>query len=169
MAILVPVNRNWGILTSPLYQGAPGSKFSKAPYSRSAKGTSQAPYMHEFSRGIHIDSLKCHFLDFGERFYRILMVRKRHCNISKALANVFAQSLGAPIWPIGVGGPRVCPSEPIVVSSYATAVVRESWQLYRPTYFGSSHVQIEPTKVESCPCGPNINTYCNSQFKINRS
>jgi hypothetical protein len=36
--------------------------------------------------------LKCHFLDFGERFYRILMVRKRHCNISEALANVFALS-----------------------------------------------------------------------------
>ena len=35
-----------------LYQGAPGSKFSKAPLpSRSAKGTSWAPYMHEFSRG----------------------------------------------------------------------------------------------------------------------
>jgi hypothetical protein len=37
-------------------------------------------------------SLECHFLDFGERFYRILMVRKRHCNISEALANVFALS-----------------------------------------------------------------------------
>jgi hypothetical protein len=35
-----------------LYQGAPGSKFSKPPPpSRSAKCTSRAPYMHEFSRG----------------------------------------------------------------------------------------------------------------------
>ena len=57
--------------------------------------------MHEFSRGsracssgkfLNLDSLKCHFLDFGERFHRILMVRKRHCNISEALANVFALS-----------------------------------------------------------------------------
>jgi hypothetical protein len=39
---------------------------------------------------LNLDSLKCHFPDFGERFYRILMVRKRHCNISEALANVFA-------------------------------------------------------------------------------
>jgi hypothetical protein len=57
--------------------------------------------MHEFSRGfracsrekcLNLESLKCHFLDFGERFYTILMVRKRHCNlISEAsLANVFA-------------------------------------------------------------------------------
>jgi hypothetical protein len=87
-----------------LYQGAPGSK---GPPSRSAKGTSWAPYMHEFSKGsracwpgkfLNLDSLKCHFLDFGERFYRILMVRKRHCDISEALANVFALSpkLGGP-------------------------------------------------------------------------
>jgi hypothetical protein len=49
-----------------------------------------------------------HFVDFGERFYRILMVRKRHCDISEALANVFALSpkLGGPI---GVGGTRVLP------------------------------------------------------------
>ena len=75
--------------------------FEGPPPSRSAKGTSRAPYMHEFSRGSRacssgksrtLDSLKCHFLDFGERFHRILMVRKRHCNISKALANVFALS-----------------------------------------------------------------------------
>ena len=62
------------------------------------------------------------FLDFGERFYRILMVRKRHCKISEALANVFALSLnpgGGGIWPIGVGGPRVLPV--LANSSYATA------------------------------------------------
>jgi hypothetical protein len=85
--------------------------------------------MHKFSREsmafsswkfLNLDSLKCHFLDFGERFYRILMVRKRHCNISEALANVFAYRLspGAPIWPIGVGGPRVLPVW--AHSSYAT-------------------------------------------------
>jgi hypothetical protein len=81
--------------------GAPGSKLSKAPLapSTSAKGTSQAPYMHKFSRGsracspgnfLNLDSLKYHFPEFEERFYRILMIRKRHCNISEALANVFA-------------------------------------------------------------------------------
>jgi hypothetical protein len=79
-----------------------GSRFKifEGPLSRSAKGTSWAPYMHEFSMGsgacspgkfLNLESLKCHFLDFEERFYRILMVRKRHCNISEAsLANVFA-------------------------------------------------------------------------------
>jgi hypothetical protein len=38
---------------------------------------------------LNLESLTCHFLDFGERFYRILVVRKRHFNISEALANVF--------------------------------------------------------------------------------
>ena len=79
----------------------PRFKIFEGPPSRNAKGTSRAPYMHEFSRGsracssgkfLNLDSLKCHFLDFGERFHRILMVRKRHCNISEALANVFALS-----------------------------------------------------------------------------
>jgi hypothetical protein len=81
--------------------GGPRFKIFEGPPSRSAKGTSWAPYMHEFSRGsracssrkcLNLHSLKCHFLDFGERFYRILMVRKQHCNISEALANVFALS-----------------------------------------------------------------------------
>ena len=51
-----------------------------------------------------------------------LMVRKRHCNISEA--NVFALWPGAPIWPIGVGGPRVLPVQ--AHSSYATD--RGQWQ-----------------------------------------
>ena len=57
---------------------------------------------------LNLESLKCHFLDFGERFYRILMVRKRHFNISEALANVFALSPkpGGPHWG---WGPRVLP------------------------------------------------------------
>jgi hypothetical protein len=87
--------------------GGPRFKIFEGPPSRSAKGTSWAPYMHEFSRGsracspgkcLNLDSLKFHFLDFGERFYRILLVRKRHCDISEALANVFALSpkLGGP-------------------------------------------------------------------------
>jgi hypothetical protein len=82
-------------------------KIFEGPPSRSTKGTSWAPYMREFSKGskacspgkfLNLDSLKCHFLDFGERFYRILMVRKRHCDILEALANVFALSpkLGGP-------------------------------------------------------------------------
>jgi hypothetical protein len=109
-----------------LYQGAPGSKVSKAPYSRSAKCMSRAPYMHKFSSGsracssgkfLNLNSLKCHYLDFGERFYRILMVRKRHCNISEALANVFALS-PKPAWgpPLGLGAPGFSRSEPIVVT-----------------------------------------------------
>jgi hypothetical protein len=70
----------------------------EGPPSRSAKGTSRAPYMHKFSRGsracssrkfLNLDSLKCLFLDFGERFHRILMVRKRHCNISEAHGQCF--------------------------------------------------------------------------------
>jgi hypothetical protein len=43
------------------------------------------------------------------------MVRKRHCDISKALANVFA--LQPEPEPIGVGGPRFTRSKPIVVTS----------------------------------------------------
>jgi hypothetical protein len=107
-AFLSPgVNSRTELVPSPRAQwrnvisGGPRFKIFEGPPSRSAKGTSWAPYMHEFSRGsracssgkfLNLHSLKCHFLDFGERFYRILMVRKRHCNISEALANVFALS-----------------------------------------------------------------------------
>jgi hypothetical protein len=56
---------------------------------------------------LHLDSLKCHFPDFGEKFYRIMMVRS--CSIGYSL------SLGAPI---GIGGPRVLPVR--AHSSYAT-------------------------------------------------
>ena len=98
-----------------LYRGPPLQNFRRAPY------------MHEFSTGsracssakfLNLDSLKCHLLDFGERFYRILMVRKRHCSISEALANVFAllPKPGGPIWPIGVGGLGFSWSQPIVVT-----------------------------------------------------
>jgi hypothetical protein len=91
------LQRQWRNVIS----GGPRFKIFEGSPSRSAKGTSWAPYMHKFSRGsracssgkfLNLHSLKCHFLDFGERFYRILMVRKRHCNISEALANVFALS-----------------------------------------------------------------------------
>ena len=77
--------------------GPPRFKTFEGPPSRSAKGTSQASYMHKFSRGsracspgkLNLDSLKYHFPEFGERFYRIVMVRKQHGNISESLANVF--------------------------------------------------------------------------------
>ena len=107
----------WALVISTgvtLYQGGPG------PSSRSTKGTSRAPYMHEFSSGsracspgkfLNLDSLKCHFPDSGERFYRILMVRERHC-----CSIGYSLSLGAPI---GVGGPRVLPV-PAHSSRYAT-------------------------------------------------
>jgi hypothetical protein len=108
--------------------GGPRFKLFEGPASRSAKGTSRAPYMHEFSSGsracspgklsLNLESLKCHFLDFGERFYRILMVRKRHC-----CSIGYSLSLGAPIWPIGVGGPRVLPVQDH--SSNATGCISE--------------------------------------------
>ena len=49
------------------------------------------------------------------------MVRKRHCDISEALANVFALKPEPggpiwPIWPIGVGAPGFGRSEHIVVT-----------------------------------------------------
>jgi hypothetical protein len=66
---------------------------------------------------LNLESLKCHFPDFGERFYRILMVRKRHCDISEALANVFAlQPEGPPFGPLWFGAPGFARSEPIVVT-----------------------------------------------------
>ena len=116
--------------------GPPVQNFRRPP-SRSAKGTSRAPYMHEFSRGsracsfgkfLNLDSLKCHFLDFGERFYRILTVRKRHCNISEALANVFSLSpkLGAPFGPLGLGALGLSRSEPIVVTPLILYQIRHS-------------------------------------------
>jgi hypothetical protein len=100
-----------------LYQGAPGSKFSKAPLVEMLKALVERRICTSFlgacssGKFLNLHSLKCHFLDLGERFYRILMVRKRYCNISEALANVFALSPkpGGPIWPIEVGGPRVLP------------------------------------------------------------
>jgi hypothetical protein len=108
--------------------GGPRFKIFEGLASISAKGTSRPPYMHEFFRGsracspgkyLNLESLKCHFLDFGERFYRILMVRKRHCNISETLANVFALQ-PEPGRPHLVGGPRVLPVR--AHSSYATAL-----------------------------------------------
>ena len=51
---------------------------------------------------------------WGEILQNLLMVRKRHCDISEAL--LYRLSLGAPIWPIGVGGPGFSRSEPIVVT-----------------------------------------------------
>jgi hypothetical protein len=68
--------------------------------------------MHEFSKGsracllgkfFNLDSLKCHFLDFGEIFYRILMVRKRHC------------AWGPPFGPLGLGALGFARPELIVV------------------------------------------------------
>ena len=109
--------------------GGPRFKMFEGPPSRSTKGTSWAPYMHEFFRGssacspgkiLNLESLKCHFPDFGERFYRILMVRKQHCNISEAsLANVFTlqpEPGGPHLAHSGVGAPGFARSEPIVVA-----------------------------------------------------
>jgi hypothetical protein len=75
---------------------------------------SRAPYMHEFSREsracspgkfLNLESLKCHFLDFGERFYRILM--------PWPMFLLYRLSLGPPL---GLGAPGFSRSEPIVVT-----------------------------------------------------
>jgi hypothetical protein len=105
-----------------LYQGAPGSKFSKAPLVEVLKARVEHRICTSFlgsracSSGnfLNLHSQKCHFLDFGERFYRILMVRKRHCNMFL----LYRLNLRAPIWPIEFGGPRVLPVW--AHSSYAT-------------------------------------------------
>jgi hypothetical protein len=109
--------------------------FRRPPPSRSAKGTSRAPYMHEFSWGsracssgkfLNLGSLKCHFLDFGERFHWILMVRKRHYNISEALANVFALSPkpgGPHLAHLGWGPPGSPGLSPIVVTPLIVMII----------------------------------------------
>ena len=123
-----------------LYQGAPGSKFSKAPLVEMPKARVERRRAHEFSKGsracspgkfLNLESLKCHFPDFRERFYRILMVRKRHCNISEAsLANVFALQLepGGPhfVHILGLGAPGFARSEPIVVTPLGQPSIDES-------------------------------------------
>ena len=78
--------------------GAPGSKLSKAPVVEVPKAQVKRHICTSFLWGpehahsdldlLNLNSLKYHFPEFGERFYRILMDRKRHCNISEA--NVFA-------------------------------------------------------------------------------
>ena len=63
-----------------LAQGAPGSKFVRAPMP-SAEGTRTKRRKRESSRENILKSWVseiCHFLHFGGRFYRILIVRKRH-------------------------------------------------------------------------------------------
>ena len=129
------------------YRRHESSAVPKARVERRTEGTSRAPYRrhessavpkarverrraHEFSKGsracspgkfLNLESLKCHFPDFRERFNRILMVRKRHCNISEAsMANVFAlqPEPGGPHLAHWGWGPRVCPVR--THSSYAT-------------------------------------------------
>ena len=64
-----------GVTLLRVISGGPRFKIFEGPPSTSAKGTSRAPYMHEFSRGsrasspgkvLNLESLKCHFPDFGE-------------------------------------------------------------------------------------------------------
>jgi hypothetical protein len=91
--------------------GGPGSKFSNPPPVEVPNARVERHICTSFlgvqgspGKCLNLDSLKCHFPDFGKRFYRILMVRKRHCNLSEALGNVFALQLepgGGGIWPFG--------------------------------------------------------------------
>jgi hypothetical protein len=111
-----------------LYQGAPGSKISKPPpLVEVPKARVERRICTSFlgvqgmltGNFLNLDSLKYHFLDFGERFYRILMVRKRHCDIPEALANVFAvqPAPGGPHLAHWGWGPPGSPGpEPIVVT-----------------------------------------------------
>jgi hypothetical protein len=119
-----------------LYQGPPGSKFSKALLVEVPKARVERRICTSFLGGpghmltrkfLNLDSLKCHLLDFGERFYRILMVRKFWWSENDIVTYqrppwlmflLYSLSLGAPIWPIGVRGPRVRPVW--THSSYAT-------------------------------------------------
>jgi hypothetical protein len=81
---------------------------------------------------LNLESLKCNFPDFRERFNRILMVIKRHCNISEAsLANAFAlqPETGGPHLAHWGWGPRVCPVR--THSSYATVICVTSWALVK--------------------------------------
>ena len=104
--------------------GGPRFKIFEGLASISAKDTSFFRGSGSCSPGkfLNLECLKCHFPDFGGRFYRILMVRKRHCNISEK-ANVFTLQ-PEPGRPHLVGGPRVLPVR--AHSSYATAPHRAS-------------------------------------------
>jgi hypothetical protein len=55
--------------------------------------------------------MKCHFPEFGERFYRILMVRKRHCKRGPGQCFWSSAWTWRPVFGtyIGVWGPRVLP------------------------------------------------------------
>ena len=93
--------------------------------------------MHEFSRcpGKIFESRLSEMPfpgPFGERFYRILMVGKRHCDILEALTNVFAlqpEPGGLHLAHWG-WGPQVRPvrTEPIVVACEQALWAKESLQ-----------------------------------------
>jgi hypothetical protein len=85
--------------------------------------------MHKFSKGsracspgnfLNLDSLKCHFLDFGRDFTEFWWSENDIVTYQRPWPTflLYRLSLGAPIWPIGVGGPRVLPVW--AHSSYAT-------------------------------------------------
>jgi hypothetical protein len=73
------------------------------------------------------------------------MVRKWHCDISEALANVSAlqPESGGPIWPIGVGGPWVCPIR--AHSSYATVITKHNAHIIRNS-------QSQNMETDNCNC-----------------
>jgi hypothetical protein len=64
---------------------------------------------------LNLDSLKCHFPDFGERFAELWWSKNDIVTYQMPwpMFLLYSLDLGDPIWPIGVGGPR---SQPIVVT-----------------------------------------------------
>jgi hypothetical protein len=110
--------------------GGPRFKIFEGPPSRSAKGTSWAPYMHEFLGGpghVHPESFWIYTLwnaiswtlgrDFTEFWWSENDIVTYQTPWPMFL--LYRLNLGAPIWPIEVGGPRVLPVW--AHSSYATA------------------------------------------------
>ena len=101
-------------LRNVIISRGPRFKIFAGPHSRSAKGTSRAPYMHEFSKStrawspgkfLNLDSLKCHFADFGGEILQNSDGQKTTFQHNKA--NVFAlhpePAWGPPFGPLGLG------------------------------------------------------------------
>jgi hypothetical protein len=109
--------------------GAPRFKIFEGPPSRSAKGTSWAPYVHEFSRGpghVHPENFWIYTLwnaiswTLGRDFTEFGWLENDIVTYQRPwpMFLLYRLNLGAPIWPIEAGGPRVLPVW--AHSSYAT-------------------------------------------------
>jgi hypothetical protein len=113
--------------------------------------------MHEFSRGPLGGLSQMPFPGpFGERFYRILMVRKRHCDISEALTNVFALQPEPGGLHLGLGAPgSPGPSRPHSSSLRAGSLgEREPARIPILTSFHKLHFPfVKPSNAKLRNCG----------------